>query len=124
MKLRAFFRFFLRAHYRVWRFLKITTIHFCALRSKDKCFTAFQAVVEATTPDPKKYQSKTITKLDGAALEQIVNLAFMISTHSKGLKGMTFVEWFPFFIQQLGCYPSYKFEEEPKKIDLWLELSI
>ena len=91
---------------------------FCALRSKENRFTAFQAVVEAATPDPKKTQSQTITKHDGAALERIVNLAFMISTHSKGLKGMPFVEWFPFFIQQLGCYPSYKFEEEPKKIDL------
>ena len=78
----------------------------CALRSFEKRLAVFEAVVESAKPDPKINFTRTTTRFDGGALEQIVILAFMISTHSEGIAGMPFDEWFPYFIQQLGCYTS------------------
>lgn len=90
----------------------------CVFKSGRDCFTNFQAVVECRSADSRKNESiQTAIQFDGGALEQIVNLAFMISTHSKGLIGISFIESFPFFIQQLRCYPYDKFAMVPQDID-------
>ena len=90
----------------------------CAFRSNDnKVFTAFQAVTESyklSTID----KAETSIQLDGGALEQIVNLAFLISSHSNGLMGMSFIDWFPFFIHQLSCYPNNRFVKIPQAIEM------
>ena len=82
----------------------------CALKDERNVYTAFHAVVKRAEVAAKDTDDTT-TKFDGSALERIVNVAFMISTHSKLFKGMTFAEWFPYFIQQLSCFSSEEYEK-------------
>ena len=88
-----------------------------AFHLNDKVYTAFQAVVTSRQMEHKNKFCDSFS-VDGGALEQIVNLAFMIFTHSKGLKVISFAEWFCYFVQQLGCYPFDKFEATAKQIDI------
>ena len=96
--------------------------YFCSFRNyysfekPSECFTAFQAFTQGNTISNDVQSNCGVPKeFDGSKLEQIVSVAFMTSSHTKFLEGMPFEEWFKYFIQQLACYTSNKFEK-PKSI--------
>ena len=82
--------------------MNFSTDH-CSLRIDTDFFTALQGLYQKEANSGRK-EYRSITHYNGNALEKIVNVADMLSTNFNELDGGVFTKWFPYFIQQLGCY--------------------